>query len=236
MAMIWVDRYLWPTLIVLAVVFATGISGTWLSGQLYGTPFFWGYLGAVLMGGAVFGGIRTYVGGKRLRGAAIALAGGIAAIIVDVQYFRYAHELALAIPLGLYPTLIAVLAGVVEAEQVERVSRVVEEKELREQAWELDQRAKENAHKRRLETLRTKAELPVERAEHKENGFEHVLNTPKWITDNLKRSFAVFVQDNPLAGYREIVQNVGLSSTSGVKPLAEACGYKKNGVGWERVN
>jgi len=188
------------------------------------------------MGIAVFGGLRIFVGGRRLRGAAIAVTGGVAAIIVDVQYFRHVHELALAIPLGLYPTLIAVLAGVVEAEQVERASQVVEAKELREQEWELNQRAKENAHKRRLETLRTKAELPVERAEHRENGSEHVLNTPRWVTDDLKRSFAVFVQENPLAGYREIVQNVGLSSTSGVKPLAEACGYAKNGSGWERVD
>lgn len=49
--------------------------------------------------------------------------------------------------------------------------------------------------------------------------------------------FVKYIQENPDASYRDIINNTGIvSNVSQIKPLAESLGYHKNGNGWEKIN
>lgn len=57
---------------------------------------------------------------------------------------------------------------------------------------------------------------------------------PKSDKENV---FIKYIQENPNATYRDIINNTGVvSNVSQVRPLAESLGYHKNGNGWEKLD
>jgi hypothetical protein len=155
-------RWLWPLLLIGSIVYAAGPNGAWMARQFTApVPPFWGWFGAVLLGVAVFGGIKLAVSGSKT-GIAIAAVGGIVAVVVDAQYFATAgHAGLMPLLLGAFPTLLAVLAGIVEglearaqestaaAQAQARESRSAEEARQRLE-WELREAAKDREAERRL--------------------------------------------------------------------------------------
>lgn len=154
-------RWLWPALLVGSIIYAAGPNGAWMARQFTApVPPWWGWFGAVLLGLAIFGGIKLATAGRAI-GIAIALVGGIVAIAVDAQYFASAgHHPVMAALLGLFPTLLAVLAGIVEgidvtaqettAEADARAAReLAAEAERIRLEWELREAAKDRAAARR---------------------------------------------------------------------------------------
>lgn len=131
---------LWRVLTVAAIIFAAGPSGAWLGEQFYGPiPGGWGWLGTVLIGLTVYGGVTLATRRERW-GLLVILVGGAAAITFDRRYFdRGGHDPFTIWMLALFPTAIAVLAGMVEAQtrtvavRVE-TARAEREAERREQA------------------------------------------------------------------------------------------------------
>lgn len=149
---------MWKALTFLAIVFAGGISGTWLGEQMRAPlPWQWGWFGAILAGVAIFGGVNLAIRGDWL-GWLIITATGAATVVMDIMYFWDGHQL-LALPLGLFPTALAVLGGMVEARSTahaETRQRAVSEAERARQQRIEDE---ERAHHRHLEELQLKATL-----------------------------------------------------------------------------
>lgn len=149
---------MWKALTFLAIVFAGGISGTWLGEQMRAPlPWQWGWFGAILAGVAIFGGVNLAIRGDWL-GWLIITATGFATVVMDIMYFWPDHQL-LALPLGVFPTALAVLGGMVEA-------RSASHAETQQRAASEADRARlqriedeDRAHQRRLEELKLKAEL-----------------------------------------------------------------------------
>lgn len=116
-----VKRYLWLLLTICVTVFAGLISGSWLGIQTadtLGSNWGWwgwtiGVFGATLAVIALFGGVSLGTNGDRV-GWVVAAVSGCVTATMDISFFWPKHGL-LAVPLGLFPTLLAVLSGVVES-------------------------------------------------------------------------------------------------------------------------
>lgn len=183
-------RTLGRILTICAVVFAAGISGSWLNAQFEGNlqGLAWGWFGALIAGGAVFLGVLYSTQGERVKGGAIVLVGAAADMLMSYQYFAHAkHDALTALVLGLFPSLLAILCGVAEATaiKVERKQQqedvtlafTLEQDALDRQA-ERERKLIAEENKGRLDIARTEArtasrlkELEIERAGHS-NGHE----------------------------------------------------------------
>lgn len=110
------NGWTWRVLTILAIIFDAGIGGTWLGTQMeLGLPHWWGLLGAILAGLAVYGGVELAVHGDR-KGIFVALCGILPSIAFAHQYFdARGHGLLLAAILAGFPPGIAVLGGIVAA-------------------------------------------------------------------------------------------------------------------------
>lgn len=149
---------MWKALTFLAIIFAGGISGTWLGEQMRAPlPWQWGWFGAILAGVAIFGGVNLATRGDAL-GWLIITATGLATVVMDIMYFWDDHQW-LALPLGLFPTALAVLGGMVEARSTahaETQQRAASEADRARQQRIQDE---DRAHQRHLEELQLKATL-----------------------------------------------------------------------------
>jgi len=226
-------RLLWLTLITGSIIFAAGISGTWLNAQMPNSLAIWrwGWLGAGLAGLTVFGGVFLTQRGQRI-GWAVAATGAAIDILIDVQFFRMSHNLTMSIALGTFPMLVAVLAGIVEGRNLNiDLTRglSLEERQL---TWDLKQREKVANHQRHLETIRVKAEvnnysMPI-RSTKQQNG------TSKQEADNRLKRLETFLQQEPEASYTTIERQTGIPRATAFRWINQT-GWQKNGGGWEKV-
>ena len=143
-------RFLWPALLIGSIIYAAGPNGAWMARQFTApVPPVWGWFGAVLLGVAIFGGIKLATARQRI-GIALAAVGGLVAVAVDTQYFAAAgHGALLALALGAFPTLLAVLAGVVEGLDATAHETRTQDEAATRLAWELREAAKDRAAARR---------------------------------------------------------------------------------------
>jgi len=153
-------RWTFRVLAAAAIVFAAGISGTWLGEQMRSPlPIAWGWFGAVVLAAAVFGGVYLAARGDRV-GFWIVVMGALGEITLDWHFFAYArHDLWTAAVLASFPTLTAILAGAVEA-RFARAERDAEQAERSDAvAWERQRelRAMELAHRRELARIRAES-------------------------------------------------------------------------------
>jgi hypothetical protein len=242
-------RLLWPALLVGSIIYAAGPNGSWMARQFTApVPPWWGWFGAVLLGLAIFGGIKLATAGRRAIGIAIALVGGIVAIAVDAQYFAAAgHGLVMAALLGLFPTLLAVLAGIVEGIEVSAQESTVEadsraERERATEAerlrleWELREAAKDRAAARRQDRggLRTPAAIPArqsspvtpDRSDSAPDSDRTAPDKPNF-SDQTKRAAIAYIQE--LAGEvtaADLADRFGVTERTGRRYLAA---YRSNG-------
>lgn len=145
-------RNLWPALLVGSIVYAAGPNGAWMARQFTApVPAGWGWFGAVLLGLAIFGGIKLAAQRSRI-GIAIATVGGVVAVVIDAQYFAAAgHGRLLSLALGAFPTMLAVLAGIVEGIDATRLETRSAAEADRRLAWELREASKDREVQRRLQ-------------------------------------------------------------------------------------
>lgn len=173
----------WRILTILAIIFDAGIGGTWLGTQMQlGLPHWWGLLGAILAGLAVYGGVELAVHGDR-KGIFVALCGILPSIAFAHQYFdARGHGLLLAAILAGFPPGIAVLGGIVAASakaqesaadiaraERRRQQRLDDQQRLRQQQLDDEERAhrRQEAAKaaaRDAEMAQRKAELQAKLA------------------------------------------------------------------------
>lgn len=151
----WMKFDLWQWLTWLAIVFAAGISGAWLSGQFGESilPFWWGFLGSGIVGIAIYGGVNLAIEGYR-RGWVIVTFAGIAEIVFGYQLFSDSHDMYTALVLGIVPTAIAVLSGTVKSTQDQRAEVKVESAQADTLAWDRAQAEKVADREYRLELRR----------------------------------------------------------------------------------
>lgn len=156
-------RYLWPILLIGSIIYAAGPNGAWMARQFSAPmPAGWGWFGAVLLGLAIFGGIKLAAGPQRRLGVSIAAVGGLVAVVIDTQYFTAAgHGSLLALALGAFPTLLAVLAGIVEASAVTVAEERANVEAAARLAWELREASKDRAVARRLTQPATQVNAAV---------------------------------------------------------------------------
>ena len=229
-------RLLWLILITGSIIFAAGISGTWLNAQMPDSlaVWRWGWLGAGLAGLTVFGGVFLTQRGQKI-GWAVALVGAAIDILIDVQFFRMSHDLTMSVALGIFPMLVAVLAGIVEGRNLNiDLTRglSLEERQLE---WELKQREKTANHERRLEAIRVKAEVNG----YSQPGYSQVRSmkrnneTAKQVDNRLERLEAVLL-NKPEATYDVIVENTGIPRATAYRMINQS-GWQKNGNGWEKM-
>jgi len=224
-------RILWLTLIAGSIVFAAGISGTWLNAQMpEGLAHWrWGWLGATLAGLTVFGGVFLAQREQKI-GWAVAATGALVDILIDVQFFLVSHDLVMSAALGIFPMLIAVLAGVVEGRNLAIDSSYNLSMEERQLNWELKQKEKTANHERRLELLRAKAEM---------NGYSPIRSmkqqnetTEQKMEKRIER-LETFLQREPEASYTTIERETGIPRATAYRWI-NLRGWKKNGAGWEK--
>lgn len=155
-------RNLWPALLVGSIVYAAGPNGAWMARQFTApVPAGWGWFGAVLLGLAIFGGIKLAAQRSRI-GIAIATVGGVVAVVIDAQYFAAAgHGRLLSLALGAFPTMLAVLAGIVEASAVTVAEERANVEAAARLAWELREASKDRAVARRLTQPATQVNAAV---------------------------------------------------------------------------
>lgn len=150
----------WRLLTILAILFDAGIGGTWLGTQMeLGLPHWWGLLGAILAGLAVYGGVELAVHGDR-KGIFVALCGILPSVAFAHQYFdARGHGLLLAAILAGFPPGIAVLGGIVaaSAKATESANDAAHAQRLRQQRLEDQQRRRqqqlEDEERRRQQQL-----------------------------------------------------------------------------------
>ena len=153
---------LWRLLTVSAIIFAAGISGSWLGAQMRDPlPNWWGWFGAALAGIAVFGGV-TLILERNPIGWIIMAVGGIADIALSAAYFGDGHNLILAIVLGAYPTGIAILGGVVEATTAKLQAHKTETEERKKWEREQEEKDRDAERLRKEEAMRLRAQVRIE--------------------------------------------------------------------------
>lgn len=107
-------RWLWRLVTVASIIFAAGVSGSWLGQQMTNPlPLWWGWLGAGILGLTTFGGVSLAVKGQKI-GWAIVVVSGLASITFDYHYFGSDHTFFVSAVLGGFSTVLAVLSGTVE--------------------------------------------------------------------------------------------------------------------------
>lgn len=140
------NGWTWRVLTILAIIFDAGIGGTWLGTQMQlGLPHWWGLLGAILAGLAVYGGVELAVHGDR-KGALVALCGILPSVAFAHQYFdARGHGLLLAGILAGFPPGIAVLGGIVaaSAKATESAAELARAQRLRQQRLDDQQRRRQ---------------------------------------------------------------------------------------------
>lgn len=113
----------WTAVAAAAIVFGAGLGGTWLGAQMEPRmPWLWGVFGAIVAGLALFGAVGLVVEGRWQGWLVLTVVSG-ATITMDLQFFASTdHDVVTALLLGVFPTLLAVAAGVVEvnAQDAER--------------------------------------------------------------------------------------------------------------------
>lgn len=172
----------WTLLSVAAIVFASLISGSWLGSQMEpALPRALGIFGTALAGFAVFGGVELAIyangwrDGQRWIGTVLILAGVAAEVTFDHQFFAsQEHGTWTAIVLAAFPSVIAVMSGIVKTSSTRRHKReVVEEQErsldLRKRAAldELEIQAARERMAQELEQQRLDAQAVREREAEK---------------------------------------------------------------------
>jgi hypothetical protein len=214
-------RWLWPVLLIGSIVYAAGPNGAWMARQFTApVPPAWGWFGAVLLGLAVFGGIKLAVAGQRI-GLAIALVGGVCAIVIDSQYFASAgHGIVMAALLGLFPTLLAALAGVVEGVDATRAEAQAEAEAQARLAWELREASKDRAAARRLQAGR-----PPERTPDTDTVTGHA-DRPLFDDATRRAALAYLGEFAGDVSATDLAQRFGVSERTGRRYLAA---YRRNG-------
>lgn len=163
-------RWAWRLVVFASILFAAGISGSWLGQQMTAPlPSWWGWLGAGIAGIAQFGGVSLGVQGQRIGWAIVGVAGA-AAIVFDYHYFGSQHGILVSGVLGTFPTVLAVLGGIVEA-NVEAISQSrvdLEYERQREREYEIEER---EVQRRATEAQRQEREADAQR--------EHALRLAK---------------------------------------------------------
>lgn len=219
------QRFLWPALIAGSIVFAAGISGTWLNQQMPSqlAPLAWGWFGAALVGLAVFGGVNLAQRGERI-GWTVAAVGAAVDVAVNVVFFRQAHGWVLAAALGAFPMLISILAGIVEARAAvaQETSRSAEQQARLD--FEQQQAARDAAAERRL---REKLALAQVSQPGRDSG-----TAARPDPDPARvQTIAAWALAHPEASLRDIAAGTGIPKTTASRLLAQA-GLRKNGHGW----
>jgi hypothetical protein len=227
------SRNLWRSLTIAALIFAAGISGSWLNAQFDPLlrSLWWGWFGALIAGCAVFGGVVLVTQGAR-QGWLILLVGALADVTLSYQYFGATHDRNTALVLGLYPTLVAILGGVVEAVHQRRDVEVLWDEADREREWqaqlareERDAQIKLELEKARIEA-RTRVRLadvrpndsvqPNVRANDFPNGGVLVNGRANTLTgtEDVRAVLLDYVTEHPNASLQEIANAVGRSKSS----------------------
>lgn len=107
-------RTIFRLLTLAAIIFAAGISGAWLADQFTAPlPQAWGFFGALIIGVAIYGGVMLGTQGDRA-GYVIAGLGAVAEVTFGFWYFAHGHDAFTALVLGIVPTGIAIVSGLVE--------------------------------------------------------------------------------------------------------------------------
>jgi hypothetical protein len=216
-------RHLFRVLPILAIIFQAGISGAWFAGQFAAPlPPAWGWFGAGIIGVTMWAGIELAVDGQRL-GWPIALVAGAADVVMASAYFGAEHPPLLTWSLALAPAGITVLVGL-QASMHEAAVRADAAKH----------REAEDRHRRRLETMRAKAELAADMTGHDRtvsNGAGHGQDVDRMTLD-MRRAW---LDSNPGAyDVSELARAWGVSGRTIRRDLT-AIGYHKNGDGrWHK--
>lgn len=155
--MLWRDYGgFWRCVAIAAIIFESGISGSWLAAQMRDPlPYWWGFFGAVIQGLATFGGVNLAQRGRRIGWLVIAVSGG-AGVVFSYVFFGEVHSWFVAGVLGIYPTGVAVLGGVVESSQQDLSKRDALEAEEREFKRQRLLKQDELRTQIKLEEVRTK--------------------------------------------------------------------------------
>lgn len=238
-------KYLFRGLTISAIVFAAGISGAWLSEQFTAPlPAKWGFFGALIIGIAIYGGVALGTHGDR-KGYIIAALGSVAEIVFGFWYFAHAHDPVTSLVLGIVPTGIAIMGGLVEnsVEVLEQADAQLADA----LAWERkrQEQADQRAHDEKLARIQANAQARIEKAR-----IEAESATPQPTTDPAPKTVPTPAEKGTLlpkparlswlaeqdhVTVQDLVARWGYSDRSARKDLA-AANFSKNGDGsWHRT-
>ncbi len=155
-------RILWWLLVIGSIIFAAGISGTWLNAQFPASlsAAYWGWVGSFLAGLTVFGGVLLAQRGEKI-GWVVAGVGASVDILIDVAFFAEIHGLGMATALGFFPMLVSCLAGIIEGRNL--TTELVAKKDNLHKIQEQEQclvRAKQE-HEFKLAEIKTRNDAKI---------------------------------------------------------------------------
>lgn len=232
----WFAANAWRGLALMAIIGEAGISGSFLAGQMKSPlPYQYGFYLALVQGLATFGGVDIAQKGNR-KGWAVVAISGTAGVVFSFMFFGGMHDIVIGTIMGIFPTGVAIMAGLIDSSQQQAYRKEQEEKDdkefERQRIRDADRAKQEREAERdrlrvqfKLEELRTKQlMLP---ADTRTDGNSHADGQGRSVsasgrTEVDRADFAAWLTANPSATGADVAARFNVSDRTGRRWLIEA--------------
>lgn len=229
----------WRLLAFGAIIGEAAISGSFLSEQMKNPlPYWWGFYLATIQGLATFGGVNVTQRGSpkaKRKGWVIVLIGGGAGMAFSFMFFGGIHDPVIGTIMGLFPTGVAVMAGLIESNQQDIVRAERLEEDDKEFERERIRQADKFRQDRELERDRLRTQVKMEevriRSMSAQNGHTdghngHADGHGRSVsaigrTDEDKSAFVKWYMEHPSATGADVARAFGCSERTGRRWIAE---------------